>query len=108
MSIEEHQRKYPRFKTRIPVQFNPEGKRALTSATADLSIGGCYLRIMFTFPVGTILDVNLEIGRRIRAKALVVTQHLKVGNGLKFIDMLPEDREALRDYLDSSDRGAAR
>jgi hypothetical protein len=47
------------------------------------------------------LDVNLEIGRPIRVKAIVVTQHLKVGNGLKFIDMLPEDREAPSNYLDS-------
>jgi len=61
MSVEQNRRKHPRLKTRVPVEFNPQGRRALASATADLSIGGCYLRIMFTFPIGTVLDVNLQI-----------------------------------------------
>ena len=67
-----------------------------------MSIGGCYLRIMFTFPIGTVLDVNLQIGRQVRAKAVVVTQEFKHGNGLKFIEMSPENKETLRNYLDSA------
>ena len=107
MSDEQHRRKHPRFKTRVPVEFNPQGRRALTSATADLSIGGCYLRIMFTFPIGTVLDVNLQIGRPVRTKAVVVTQDDKIGSGLKFIEMSPEDKEALRNYLDSDGHAEA-
>jgi c-di-GMP-binding flagellar brake protein YcgR len=106
MSVEQNRRKHPRLKTRVPVEFNPQGRRALASATADLSIGGCYLRIMFTFPIGTVLDVNLQIGRQVRTKAVVVTQDIKIGNGLKFIEMSPEDKEALRNYLDSDGHAA--
>ena len=61
---------------------------------------------MFTFPIGTVLDVNLQIGRQVRTKAVVVTQDDKIGNGLKFIEMSPEDKEALRNYLDSDGHAA--
>ena len=106
MSDEQNRRKHPRFKTRVAVEFNPQGRRALASATADLSIGGCYLRIMFTFPIGTVLDVNLQIGRQVRTTAVVVTEDIKIGNGLKFIEMSPEDKQALRNYLDAGGHAA--
>jgi c-di-GMP-binding flagellar brake protein YcgR len=106
LSDKQNRRKHLRFKARVPVEFNPQGRRALASATADLSIGGCYLRIMFTFPIGTVLDVNLQVGRQLRTKAVVVTQDFKIGNGLRFIEMSPEDEEALRNYLDSAGHAA--
>jgi hypothetical protein len=99
---EQNRRKNPRFKTRVPIEFRPEGTGTLTGATADLSLGGCYLEMMFTFPVGTILEVCLRIGHTVHAKAIVVTRDLQVGNGLKFIDLLPEDQDALRGYLDTA------
>jgi len=57
---------------------------------------------MFTFPIGTVLNVNLQIGRQVRTKAVVVTENIKLGNGLKFIEMPPDDKETLRNYLDSA------
>ena len=64
-------------------------------------MGGCYLRIMFTFPIGTVLDITLQVGRKLRTKAVVVTEDIKIGNGIRFIEMSPEDEETLRNYLDS-------
>jgi len=98
----QNRREHPRFETRLAVEFHPEGSATLTSGTADLSLGGCYLRMMFTFPIGTVLEVSLQAGRMVRTKAIVVTRELQVGNGLKFIDMLPEEQQALRNYLDSA------
>ena len=92
-------RKHERFKVRVPIEFHPEGSRRLRSATADLSLGGCYLEMMFTFPVGTILEVSLQIGYTVFAKAVVVTRELQVGNGIQFIDMAPTDRDAIRNYI---------
>ena len=43
----------------------------------------------------------LQIGRPLRTKAVVVTQEFKIGNRLQFIEMSPEDKEALQKYLDS-------
>jgi c-di-GMP-binding flagellar brake protein YcgR len=95
-------RKHERFKVRVPIEFHPEGSRKLRSATADLSLGGCYLEMMFTFPIGTILEVSLQIGYTVRAKAIVVTRELQVGNGIQFIDMAPMDRDAIRNYMDNA------
>jgi c-di-GMP-binding flagellar brake protein YcgR len=95
-------RKHERFKVRVPIEFHPEGSRKLRSATADLSLGGCYLEMMFTFPVGTILEVSLQIGYTVFAKAVVVTRELQVGNGIQFIDMAPTDRDAIRNYIDNA------
>ena len=95
-------RKHERFKVRVPIEFHPEGSRRLRSATADLSLGGCYLEMMFTFPIGTILEVSLQIGYTVHAKAVVVTRELQVGNGIQFIDMAPTDREAIRNYIDNA------
>jgi len=86
----------------VPIEFHPEGSRKLRSATADLSLGGCYLEMMFTFPIGTILEVSLQIGHTVRAKAMVVTRELQVGNGIQFIDMAPTDRDAIRNYMDNA------
>jgi hypothetical protein len=99
---DQNRRKHPRFKVRVPIEFHPEGRTTLMTATADLSLGGCYLEMMFTFPIGTMLEVSLRAGRTVRAKAVVVTRDLQVGNGIKFIDMPPEDQGAIRDYLDTA------
>jgi len=99
---DQNRRKHPRFKVRVPIEFHPEGSATLMSATADLSLGGCYLEMMFTFPIGTILEVSLQAGRTVRAKAVVVTRDLQVGNGIKFIDMLPEDQDTVRNCLDTA------
>lgn len=56
---------------------------------------------MFTFPIGTVLDITLQVGRKLRTKAVVVTEDIKIGNGIRFIEMSPEDEETLRNYLDS-------
>jgi c-di-GMP-binding flagellar brake protein YcgR len=101
-SSHQDRRKHERFKVRVPIEFHPEGSRKLRSATADLSLGGCYLEMMFTFPIGTILEVSLQIGYTVRAKAVVVTRELQVGNGIQFIDMVPTDRDAIRNYMDNA------
>ena len=95
-------RKHARFKIKVPIEFHPEGSKTLRSATADLSLGGCYLEMLFTFPIGTILEVTLQVGRTIQAKALVVSRELQVGNGIQFIDMPPADRDTIRNYMDNA------
>ncbi len=101
LSPDQNRRKHPRFKIKVPIEFQPERSGTLVGATADLSLEGCYLEMMFTFPIGTKLEVSLQVGRTVRAKAIVVTRDLQVGNGIKFIGMLPQDQDALRSYLDA-------
>ena len=95
-------RKHERFKIRVPIEFCAEGSKTLRTATADLSLGGCYLEMMFTFPVGTILEVTLQVGRTVDAKAIVVSRDLQVGNGIQFMEMPPADQDAVREYVENA------
>jgi c-di-GMP-binding flagellar brake protein YcgR len=101
-SSHQDRRKHARFKIKVPIEFHPEGSKTLRTATADLSLGGCYLEMMFTFPIGTILEVRLQVGHTVQAKAVVVTRELQVGNGVQFIDMPPADRDTIRNYIDNA------
>jgi c-di-GMP-binding flagellar brake protein YcgR len=101
-SANQERRKHQRFKIKVPIEFHPEGSRTLRSATADLSLGGCYLEMMFTFPIGTVLEVSLQVGHIVHAKAIVVSRELQVGNGIQFIDMAPADQDTIRNYVDNA------
>jgi hypothetical protein len=41
----------------------------------------------------------------VRAKAVVVSRELQVGNGIQFTDMSVADQHAIREYMDSAIKG---
>jgi c-di-GMP-binding flagellar brake protein YcgR len=93
-------RQSPRLKVRVPIEIQVEGGAApIRGATADLSVGGCYVETMFAFPVGTTLDLRLQLENTLLVTATVVTSDPQVGNGIRFDNMLPEDLEELQNYL---------
>src|ERR1700674_5869884 len=96
-------RKYARIKLSVPVEIQTDaGGSPIRGATADLSVSGCYIETIFPFPIGTNLDLQLSIETTILIAATVVTCDPQVGNGIKFIKMLPEDREALDSFLEAA------
>ncbi len=93
----------PRVKAKVPVElFAPDSDVPLRGATADLSETGCYIESIFPFPVGTMLEMSLQIDTTVLAVGTVVTCDPQVGNGIKFTKMLPEDLEQLRAYLEAA------
>jgi hypothetical protein len=49
---------------------------------------------------GTKLNVSLSLkGEMVRCTGVVATKHPQVGNGIDFIDMAPEDRLKLSEYI---------
>jgi hypothetical protein len=99
------QRKYPRLKASVPVELSAPGSDVpFRCATSDLSEGGCYIETMFPFPIGTILEMSLQINGTLLALGTVVTCYTQVGNGIEFTRMLPEDQEELRDYLRTAEQ----
>jgi c-di-GMP-binding flagellar brake protein YcgR len=95
-------RDYSRLKIRVPIEIEVEGGSSpIRGATADLSAGGCYIETMFPFPVGTTLDLKVQLENTLLVAATVVTCDPQVGNGIRFERMLPEDREELRKYLEA-------
>lgn len=96
-------RERARIKIRVPVQIQTEvSASTMRGATSDLSLNGCYIESIFPFPVGTNLDLQLSIDTIILVAATVVTCDPQVGNGIKFVRMLPEDREALAAFLEAA------
>jgi hypothetical protein len=93
-------RVYPRVKAKVPVElFAPDSDVPQRGATSDLSEAGCYIETMFPFPVGTILEMSLQLQGTLLAVGTVVTCDPQVGNGIEFARMLPEDLEELRTFV---------
>lgn len=99
MQIE--RRRHKRYKVHVPVELRVQGTDTpIRGETADISLGGLYLTTMFTFGIGTELDITLRVGEStVLAIGRVVTCHPTVGNGIEFLRMLPEDREELAHSL---------
>jgi c-di-GMP-binding flagellar brake protein YcgR len=94
-----------RLKLRIPIEIEVEGGSGpIRGATADLSAGGCYIETMFPFPLGTTLDLKLQLEDTLLVAATVVTCDPQVGNGIRFEKMLPEDRKELQKYLEAIEK----
>jgi c-di-GMP-binding flagellar brake protein YcgR len=92
----------PRLKIRVPIEIEVEGGSGpIRGATADLSAGGCYVETMFPHPVGTTIDLKLQLENTLLVAATVVTCDPQVGNGIRFERMLPEDFEELKKYLEA-------
>jgi len=94
-------RKHPRCKISVPVEIHAEGSLApIRCATSDLSLGGCYIESMYPFPVGSCLELKLQVDDTLLIVARVVTCDPQFGNGIEFVRMLPEDRAELGKFLD--------
>ncbi len=96
-------RQHARIKVRVPVEIQTDASGSpIRGATADLSLSGCYIETIFPFPIGTNLDLRLSIETTVLIAATVVTCDPQVGNGIRFIRMLAEDREALEAFLEAA------
>jgi len=89
----------------VPVELYSEASDfPIRGATSDLSLGGCYIETIFPFPIGTSLQMELQVDGTVLVMATVVTCDPQVGNGIKFTRMLPEDREELQSYLEAAQK----
>jgi PilZ domain len=101
-------RENPRIKIKVPVELYLEGKDSpYRGATTDLSLHGCYIETIFPFPVGTVVELKLQVDGTLLAMASVATCDPQVGNGIKFTRMLPEDVEELRAFIELAEKQAA-
>jgi c-di-GMP-binding flagellar brake protein YcgR len=103
MTDQQNRRDYPRVRVSVPVEVHVDGQASpIRCATTDLSVGGCYIESIFPFPVGTALDLKLQIETTLPIDATVVTCDPQVGNGMRFTRMLPEDRKALEAFVEAA------
>jgi PilZ domain len=108
MATPDHDRREcSRLKLSVPVELFTQGSDSpIRGATADLSLNGCYIETIFPFPVGTELELKLQLEGTLLVLAKVVTCDRQVGNGIQFSKMLPEDLEELRAFLEAAEKEA--
>jgi hypothetical protein len=100
---DQERRSSPRLKLKVPLEiYTEEGASPIRGSTADLNLSGCYIETIFPLPVGTRLELKLQLDATLVVLATVVTSDPQVGNGIRFTRMLPEDFEALRAYLEAA------
>jgi c-di-GMP-binding flagellar brake protein YcgR len=104
-SPEHERREHIRLKLKVPIEIYLEGSDSpLRSATSDLSLGGCYLETIFPLPIGTNVELKLQLEDTLLVLATVVTCDPQVGNGIRFSRMLPEELEQLRVFLEAAEK----
>jgi hypothetical protein len=96
-------RRSPRYKCSGSAQFRVEGSDVHTWGTVtDISQNGCYVELMATFPVGAIVDLQLELnGIRAYVKGEVRVSYPCLGMGIAFREISDENRVRLLDMLRS-------
>jgi c-di-GMP-binding flagellar brake protein YcgR len=102
---DKERREFPRIKVKVPVEIYTEGSTSpIRGATSDLSLTGCYIETIFPFPVGTNLELKLQLEDTLLLLATVSTSDPQVGNGIHFTRTLPEDLQQLRAFLEAADK----
>lgn len=97
-------RQWPRAKVAAQAELRLEGSALIRARTTDLSLGGCYIEMMFTLAVGKELEIVLWLGQsRVAAHATVVTCHPQFGNGFQFTEISADDRDLLETFLEATD-----
>jgi hypothetical protein len=103
--MDPNRRGHPRLKTSVPLELYVEGSGSPhRGATADLSLTGCYIETIFPWPIGTNLELKLQLDGTLLVLATVVTCDPQVGNGIQFTKMLPEDINELRSFLEADEK----
>jgi PilZ domain len=96
-------RNHPRYKCEGSATFRTQGSDVRTWGTfTDLSLGGCYVELKATFPVGAIIDLELELnGVRAQLKGEVRVSYPFLGMGVAFRNMTPESYGQVQAMIDS-------
>ena len=96
-------RRFPRRICSLPVQLRPQGQAYFTSCeTTDISLCGCYVKLLSPLPVGTVVDVRIGTGDAgVRATGVVKTSHPGLGNGIDLTEMTPPNRLQLEHYFET-------
>ena len=97
----EERRQHARTKLHVPVELSVAGSESpIRGETADLSLGGMYIEMIFTLEVGTEVHITLQLGEStVLAVGRIVTCDRTVGNGIQFLTMLSEDHDELERFL---------
>jgi len=94
-------RRSPRYSCRGSVEFRAGGGDLRVWGTlTDISRHGCYVEMTSTFPVGTDVDLRMEVqGIRVRARGTVCVTYAFLGMGIAFTEIEPGQETNLEQIL---------
>jgi uncharacterized protein (TIGR02266 family) len=97
----DERRKFPRV--RLATQVQCEAAMLLTYSR-DVSEGGMFVETDTPLPAGSILTLrfNLDNDTSVMAKGVVTYQIRKFGMGVQFIELSPDDRKRIEEYVGRS------
>jgi uncharacterized protein (TIGR02266 family) len=94
-----------RLQRRGPLATQVQCEQCMTLAfSRDISPGGMFIETTVPLPVGTLLTVRFNLNNKDRvvtATAQVAYQVEKMGMGILFTEIDPEDRDAIQEYVKS-------
>ena len=90
-----------RYKCEGSAEYRVEGSEVRTwGALHDISLHGCYVEAPAVSPLGTILNMVLEVNRiRVRLKGEVRVSYPFMGMGIAYTEITEEERARLRKLL---------
>lgn len=99
--IHTDRRHHPRYTLQIPIDLRREDSGDCQHLeTTDLSLGGCYVRLMHPLALATYVRVTLWIEEApVPIRGRVVTRHPQYGNGIMFLDLEDTGDQILARYL---------
>jgi PilZ domain len=94
-------RNFPRV--RLATQVECEAAMILTFSR-DVSVGGMFVETNTPLPTGSILTLRFNLNNQasVVAKGVVTYQVRKFGMGVHFLDLSPEDRKIIEEYVAGS------
>lgn len=98
----QERRRFPRHIGSLPVELREASQSyPIKCETTDISLCGCYVKTMFTLPVGTRVSVRLRLAdSELLLDATVRTADPGLGNGIEFSEMPRQQRDLLAHFLE--------
>jgi PilZ domain len=99
----QERRRSTRYKCEGSAQFRVNGSDVHTWGTfTDLSLGGCYVELMATYPVGSVVDLLLELnGIRAHVKGEIRVSYPCLGMGIAFQEVSQTEQAKLAEMIRS-------
>ncbi|HZU23811.1 MAG TPA: PilZ domain-containing protein [Terriglobales bacterium] len=95
-------RRWPRVKCSVSVEIRRVGHSVIWGRASDISEGGCFVEMPIPLAADTRLEIALWIGDvKLQAQGKVVSVAPGFGNGVCFLDLVPEHLEHLRRFIQS-------
>jgi hypothetical protein len=98
-------RECQRYFVDLPIEIRgPNTSFPLRGATADVSLGGCYVATIFPLAIGVKVEFTLQVaGEDMKGHGVIRTSHPGIGMGIQFIDLSEADLLRLDGYLSKSE-----